>query len=169
MSVMEKISKLSKNGCDDALFDYICENYDEIERELNGDQYKESKKHNYDFCVACNKEMLLDSRKSILICTKCGLCEYYPVYVTSYNHSTKPLRRKCIHKRLDNFKVILNQFFYGGKQFVPDDVMNAIRNEILNRDNILYNYGIHNDSSIGMYIKEIQNDEIQEWYILHLF
>ena len=53
-----------------------------------------------------------------------------------------PLRRKCIYKRLDNFKVILNQFFYDGKQFVPDDVMNAIRNEIHNRDNILYNYDI---------------------------
>ena len=51
----------------------------------------------------------------------------------------KPLRRKCIYKRLDNFKVILNQFFYGGKQFVQDDVMNSIRNEIHNRDNILYN------------------------------
>ena len=73
MPVMEKISKLSKNGCDDALLDYICENYDEIERELNGDGYKESKKYNYDFCVACNKEMLLDSQKLILVCTKCGL------------------------------------------------------------------------------------------------
>ena len=51
--------------------------------------------------------------KSILVCTKCGLCEYYPVYVTSYNHSMKPLRKKCIHKRLDNFKAILNQFFNG--------------------------------------------------------
>ena len=34
MPVMEEISKLSKNGCDDALLDYICENYDEIECEL---------------------------------------------------------------------------------------------------------------------------------------
>ena len=47
-----------------------------------------------------------------------------------------------IYKRSDNFKVILNQFFYGGKQLVPDDVMNAIRNEIHNRDLILYNYAI---------------------------
>ena len=70
--------------------------------------------------------MLLDSQKSILVCMKCHLFEYYPVYVTSYNHSMKPLRRKCIYKRLDNFKVILNQFFYGGKQFVLDDVMNAV-------------------------------------------
>ena len=53
-----------------------------------------------------------------------------------------PLRRKCVYKRSDNFKVILNQFFYGGKQFVPDDIMNAIRNEIHNRDDILYNYDI---------------------------
>ena len=121
---------------------YICENYDEIERELNGDEYKESKKHNYDFCVACNKEMLLDSQKSILVCTKCGLCEYYPVYVTSDNRLMKPLRRKCIYKRSNNFKVILNQFFFGGKQFVPDDIMNAIRNEIHKGDNMLYNYDI---------------------------
>ena len=86
--------------------------------------------------------MLLDYRKSILACRKCGLCEDYPVYITSYNHSMKPLRRKCIYKRSDNFKVILNQLFYGGKQFVQDDVMNSIRNEIQNRDNILYNYTI---------------------------
>ena len=141
-SVTEKISKLSKSGWDDALLDYICENYDEIERELNGDEYKESKKHNYGFCVTCNKEMLLDRQKSILVCMKYGSCEYYLVYVISYNHSMKPLRRKCKYKRLDNFKVIPNQFFYGGKQFVSDDVMNAIRNEIRNRDNILYNYDI---------------------------
>ena len=86
--------------------------------------------------------MLLDSQKSILVCTKCSLCEYYPVYVTSYNHSMKPLRRKSIHKRLDNFKAILNQFYNRGKQLVPDDVMNAIRNEIHNGDNILYCYEI---------------------------
>ena len=97
---------------------------------------------NYNFCVACNKEMLLDSQKSIVVCTKCGLYEYYPAYVTSYNHLMKPLRRKCIYKRSDNFKVILNQFFYGGKQLVPDDVMKTIRNEIHNIDNILYNYEI---------------------------
>ena len=76
--------------------------------------------------------MLSDSQKSILVCTKCGLCEYYPVYVKSYNHSMKPLRRKCIYKRSDNFKGILNQFFYGEKQIVPDDVMNSTRNEIHN-------------------------------------
>ena len=58
MSVMEEISKLSKNGCDDALLNYICENYDEIECELSGDEYKESKKYNHEFCVACNEEML---------------------------------------------------------------------------------------------------------------
>ena len=138
MPVMEEISKLSKNCCNNALLDYICENYDETECELNGDEYKEPKKHNYDFCVTCNKEILLDYRKY----RKCGLCEYYPAYITSYNHSMKPLRRKCIYKRLDNFEVILNQFFYGGKQFVPDDVLDAVRNEIHDRDNILYNYTI---------------------------
>ena len=47
-----------------------------------------------------------------------------------------------MYKRYDNFKIILDQFFYGRKQLVPDDVMKAIRNEICNRDNILYNYTI---------------------------
>ena len=64
------------------------------------------------------------------------------LYVTSYNLTIKPLRRKCIYKRLDNFKAILSPFFYGGKQFVPDDVMDTLRNEIHNRDNILYNHEI---------------------------
>ena len=43
------------------------------------------------------------------------------LYVTSYmcNHTMKPFKSKCVHKRLDNFKVILNQFIYGGKQLVP--------------------------------------------------
>ena len=44
MLVMEKNSKLSKSGCDDVLLNYICDNYDEIECELNGNQYEESKK-----------------------------------------------------------------------------------------------------------------------------
>ena len=54
----------------------------------------------------------------------------------------QPLRRKCIYKRSDNFKVILNHFFYGGKKLVPDDVMEAIRNKIHDETNILYNYTI---------------------------
>ena len=142
MSVQEKISKLSKNGCDDTLLKYICDKYDEIECELNGEEYKKPKKNNHNFCIDCELEMLIDYQTSILVCIKCGLCEYYPVYVTSYNHTMQPLRRKCIYKRLDYFKVILNQFFYGGKKLVPDDVMYAIRNEIHNGDNILYYYKI---------------------------
>ena len=54
MFVIEEISKLLKNGCDDALLNYICENYDEIECELNGGEYEEPKKHNYNFCMDCN-------------------------------------------------------------------------------------------------------------------
>ena len=43
MPVMEEILKLSKNGCDNTLLDYICKNYDEIECELNGDEYRTQK------------------------------------------------------------------------------------------------------------------------------
>ena len=44
MSVIEEIPKLSRNGYDDALLNYICNNYDEIEHELNGDEYEKPKK-----------------------------------------------------------------------------------------------------------------------------
>ena len=143
MSVIEEISKLLKNGCDDdVLLNYIYENHDELECELNGDEFNEPKKHKRNFCIDCNLEMLIDYQKSILVCTKCGVFEYYPVYLSSYNHPMKPSRRKCVYKRYDNFKTILNQFFFSGNKVVPDDVMKAIRNEICNRDNILYNYTI---------------------------
>ena len=133
---------MSKVGCSNKeLLNYIYENYNKIECELNGDEYKEPK-HNRNFCINCNMEMTIDYHKSTLVCMKCGLCEYYPVYVASYNHTMQPLRRKCIYKRSDNFKVILNQFYYGRKKLVPDDVMEAIRNHIHDGTNILYNYTI---------------------------
>ena len=115
MSVIEEISRMSKVGCSNKeLLDYIYKNYDEIECELNGNESKEPKKCNYDLCINCNLEMTIDYQKSTLVCTNCGLCEYYPVYVASYNHMIQPLRRKCLYKRSDNFKVILNQFFFFG-------------------------------------------------------
>ena len=143
MSIIEGVSIMSKSGCSDMeLLEYINEHFDELECELNGDVYKEPKKHKRNFCIDCNLEMLIDYEKSTLVCIKCGVFEYYPVHVQSYNHTMRYSRRKCIYKRSDNFKVILDQFFYGLKQLVPDDVMKAIRNEICNRDNILYNYTI---------------------------
>ena len=85
---------------------------------------------------------IVDYEKLTLVCTKCGVCEYYPVYVASYNHTMQHSRRKRIYKRSDNFKVILNQFFYGGKKLVPDDVMETIRDEIHDETNILFPYEI---------------------------
>ena len=124
------------------LLEYINEHFDEIECELNGDEYKEPKKHKRNFCIDCNLEMLIDYERSTLVCTKCGVFEYYPVHVQSYNHTMRYSRRKCIYKIYDNFKVILNQFFYGGKRVVPDDVMETIRDEIRDETNILYPYEI---------------------------
>ena len=92
--------------------------------------------------MGCKLRKIVDYQKSTLVCMKCGLCEYYPVYAISYNHTMQPFRRKCVYKRCDNFKVILNQFIYGGKKHVPDDVMEAIRGEIHDGTKILYNYTI---------------------------
>ena len=142
MLYTEEISWMSKSGYSDIeLLEHIDKHYDEIECELNGEEYKEPK-HDCNLCIDCNVVKTIDYERSILVCTKCGLCEYYPVYVASYNHMMQPLRRKCIYKRSDNFKVILNQFFYGGKKLVPDDVMETIKDEIRNEANILYNYTI---------------------------
>ena len=54
----------------------------------------------------------------------------------------QPLRRNCVYKRSDNFKVIVRQFFYGGKNLIPDDIMETIRDEIRDGTNILYYYSI---------------------------
>ena len=140
MSILETISKCGYT--DEELLEYIDEHYDEIECELNGEMYKEPKKCDRYFCMGCKLRKIVDYERSTLVCTKCGVFEYYPVYVLSYNHMMRYSRRKCIYKRSDNFKVILNQFLYGGKRVVPDDVMEMIKDEIHNETNILYNYTI---------------------------
>ena len=143
MSYIEEISWMSKSGYNNIeLLEYINKHFDEIEFELNGGEYKEPKKHDRYFCMDCKLRKIVDYERSTLVCAKCGLCEYYPVYVVSYNHTMQPLRRKCIYKRSDNFKVILNQFLYGGKRVVPDDIMKMIRDEIHDGTNILYPYEI---------------------------
>ena len=143
MLYTEEISLMSKSGYSDIeLLEYIGKHYDEIECELNGEEYKDPKKRDHNFCMDCNVVKTIDYERSTLVCTKCGLCEYSPVYVVSYNHTMQPLRRKCIYKRSDNFKVILNQFFYGRNRVVLDDIMKMIRDEIHNGTNILYPYEI---------------------------
>ena len=108
---------MSKSGYNDReLLKYIDKHYDEIECELTGEEYKEPKKRDHNFCIDCNMEMTIDYQKSTLVCMKCGSCEYYPVYVTSYNHMMQHSRRKCFYKRYDTFKVILNQFLLWWKE-----------------------------------------------------
>ena len=142
MLFIEEVSRMSKSGYSDMeLLEYINEHFDEIECELNGEEYKEPK-HDRNLCTDCNVVKTIDYERSTLVCTKCGLCEYYPVYVASYDRTMQPLRRKCIYKRSDNFKVILNQFFYGGNRVVPDDIMKTTGDGIHDGTNILYPYEI---------------------------
>ena len=143
MLFIEEFSRMSKSGCSDIeLLEYIDKHFDEIECELNGEVYEEPKKHDRYFCMDCKLRKIVDYGRSILVCTKCGVFEYYPVYVSSYNHTMRYSRRKCVYKRYDNFKTILDQFLYGGNRVVPDDIMETIRNEIHDETNILYNYTI---------------------------
>ena len=143
MFFIEEVSRMSKSGCSDIeILEYIDKHYDEIECELNGEVYEEPKKRDRYFCMGCKLRKIVDYERSILVCTKCGEFEYYPVHVPSYNHPMKSSRRKCVYKRYDNFKTILDQFFYGVNKVVPDDIMETIRNEIHDETNILYNYTI---------------------------
>ena len=143
MSILETISMMSKCGyTDKELLEYIDRHYDSIECELNGEECKEPEKLDCYFCMGCKLRQIVDYGRSTLVCTRCGVFEYYPVHVPSYNHTMRFSRRKCIYKRYDNFKVILNQFFYGGNRVVPDDIMETIRGEIRDETNILYPYEI---------------------------
>ena len=81
MSFIKEISWMSKSGYNDReLLQYIDKHYDEIECELNGNEYKEPKKCDRYFCMGCKLRKILDYQKSTLVCLKCGLCEYHPVY-----------------------------------------------------------------------------------------
>ena len=61
MSVIEKISIMSKSGYTDReILEYIDKHYDEIKFELNGEEYKEPKKHDRYLCMDCKIEK--DSR-----------------------------------------------------------------------------------------------------------
>ena len=84
MSVIEEISRMSNSGCHDVLLNYTCEKYDEIECEYDGDEYKEPKKHNSNFCIVCNLEESIDSQKSILV-----LLTVVYVSTIQYNHTMK--------------------------------------------------------------------------------
>ena len=134
---------MSKSGHSDReLLECIAKHYDSIECELKDEVCKEPKKRDRYFCMDCKLRKMVDYQKSTLVCTRCGQFEYFPVYVSSYNHTMQPWRKKCIYKRSDNFRVILNRFFYGGKKLVPDDVMEMIRGVIHDGTNILYPYEI---------------------------
>ena len=76
MSIIEEVSRMSKSGYTDIeLLEYICENYEELECELNGEEYKEPKKCDRYFCMGCKLRRIVDYERSILVCTKCGVFE----------------------------------------------------------------------------------------------
>ena len=93
MSILETISKCGYT--DEELLEYIDEHFDEIECELNGEEYEEPKKCNRYFCIDCKSRKIVDYERSILVCTKCGVFEYYSVHVQSYNHTMRYSRRNA--------------------------------------------------------------------------
>ena len=85
MSIIEAILMMSKSCCDDEkLLNYICENYYQIECELNGDEYGEPKKRDHNLCIDCDVALTIDYQKATSFCGICGLSQLNQVYVTSY-------------------------------------------------------------------------------------
>ena len=96
MLFIEEGLQMSKSGYTDReILEYIYKHYDEIECELNGEEYKEPKKDDRYFCMGCKLRKAVDNERSILTCTKCGVFEYCPVYVSSYDATSK----KKMHKQ----------------------------------------------------------------------
>ena len=61
---------MSKSGYSDIeLLEYIDTHFDEIECELNGEEYKEPK-HDCYFCMDCNVVKMIDYERSTLVFTK---------------------------------------------------------------------------------------------------
>ena len=61
MLFIEEVSWMSKCGCSDMeLLNYIYENRDELECELNGEVYEEPKKHDRYFCLDCKLRKIVD-------------------------------------------------------------------------------------------------------------
>ena len=58
MSILETISKCGYT--DEELLEYIDENFDEIECELNGEEYEEPKKCDRYFCIDCKSIKIVD-------------------------------------------------------------------------------------------------------------
>ena len=68
MSYIEEISWMSKSGYSDIeLLEYINKHFDEIECELNGEEYKEPKKHDRYFCMDCKLRKIVDFERSTLV------------------------------------------------------------------------------------------------------
>ena len=88
---------MSKSGYDnEKLLNYICENYDQIECELNGDEYGEPKKRDCNLCIDCNVSLTIDYQKATSFCGIGGLSQLNQVYVTSYNHTMQPFEEKVL-------------------------------------------------------------------------
>ena len=67
MSILETISMMSKCGyTDKELLEYIDKHYDEIECELNGEEYKDPKKRDRYFCMGCRLRKTVDYTKGRL-------------------------------------------------------------------------------------------------------
>ena len=61
MSHIEEISWMPKSGYSDKeLLEYIDRHFDEIEFELNGEEYKEPEKQDRYFCMDCKSRKIVD-------------------------------------------------------------------------------------------------------------
>ena len=66
MLIIEEVSWMSKSDYNDReLLEYIDKHNDEIECELNGNEYNEPKKRNHNFCMDCKLKKMVDYKSQL--------------------------------------------------------------------------------------------------------
>ena len=66
MSYIEEVLRMSECGYSDIeLLEFTNKHFNEIECELNGEEYKEPKKHDHNFCMDCKLRKIVDYERSI--------------------------------------------------------------------------------------------------------
>ena len=102
MIQLEKLNSIIKNDNPKDILNYI------IKEDLFVNNSKQQKNDIY-LCYFCKIERTIHYNEATIVCHNCGYFDFYPVYVSSYKHPMR-IRRICTYKRINNFKMILDNF-----------------------------------------------------------
>ena len=106
-----------------------------VNSKLNDSNQPKNKINSIYFCDTCENERTIHYSEGTIVCHNCGRFEFYPLYVTSYNHPMR-LKRICKYSRINNFKIILDNFLCRCIQNVQKEDIKMIKDNIENIDTL---------------------------------